>query len=310
MNNYTRALYFIKHSSFAFLLVLLVGKVKAQNNTQLNWINELIERSFPVKEYQGKKIKSIIVDFDLKRENSRIEKGNKKYIYQYLPDGNLESLIETTRNDNGYDSIFTFCYYNNTANSRISRTYNKGRYTAVYQTFDEDKKLSRYVVCYETNLSDDFRFFKLGQQTVIQSESYKYEYINENQTRKKIFNDNNLVYKEGIIYTDEKNKKTIAEEYTFLTTGVRTNYKYLYDNKRRLTESSFYSDAAGELNEKTLFLYTDSVLNEDKLYRNNILKNERYYFYNKDSHILESILCKVSGSYLFEIYNFHFIFYP
>lgn len=290
-------------------LVLNANRVTAQINQQQEWITNTLDRLYPTKIHVEKKIQTIEVEVGVKRENARIEKTGKKYIYTFNRQGKIESLIEVTRQEYTYDSVFTFHYYNKDSRVHIARTYNKGRYTAVYETYDEYDQVIRYLVCQETNLSDDFRFFKLGQQTLMQSESYRYEIINDNQTRKKFLNDNNLVYKEGILYFEGKKKLLKAQDYTFTTTGVRINYTNTFDDKGRILESFYSSDAAGDLKENTRFSYDVNGLAEEKYYRNASMKNQRFYFYNKDSQILESILSKSNNDYLIEIFNFNITFY-
>jgi len=290
-------------------LVLNANRVTAQINQQQEWITNTLDRLYPTKIHVEKKIQTIEVEVGVKRENARIEKTGKKYIYTFNRQGKIESLIEVTRQEYTYDSVFTFHYYNKDSRVHIARTYNKGRYTAVYETYDEYDQVIRYLVCQETNLSDDFRFFKLGQQTLMQSESYRYEIINDNQTRKKFLNDNNLVYKEGILYFEGKKKLLKAQDYTFTTTGVRINYTNTFDDKGRILESFYSSDAAGDLKENTRFSYDANGLAEEKYYRNASMKNQRFYFYNKDSQILESILSKSNNDYLIEIFNFNITFY-
>jgi hypothetical protein len=290
-------------------LICLASVATAQINQQQEWITNTIDRLYPSKIHVEKKIQTIEVEVGIKRENARIEKTGKKYIFTYNRQGLIESFIEVTRQEYTYDSVFTFHYYNKDSRVHIARTYNKGRYTATYETSDEYNQVTRFLVCQETNLSDDFRFFKLGQQTVLQSESFRYEIINDNQTRKKFLNDNNLVYKEGILYFEGKKKLLKAQDYTFTTTGVRINYTNTFDDKGRLLESYYSSDAAGDLKESTRFSYDASGLTEEKYYRNASMKNQRFYFYNKENELLESILSKSNNDYLIEIFNFNFTFY-
>jgi hypothetical protein len=290
-------------------LICLASVASAQINQQQEWITNTIDRLYPTKIHVEKKIQTIEVEVGIKRENARIEKTGKKYIYTFNRQGKIESFIEVTRQEYNYDSVFTFHYYNKDSRVHIARTINKGRYTATYETSDEYDQVTRFLVCQETNLSDDFRFFKLGQQTVMQSESYRYEIINDNQTRKKFLNDNNLIYKEGILYFEGKKKLLKAQDYTFTTTGVRINYTNTFDDKGRLLESYYSSDAAGDLKESTRFSYDASGLTEEKYYRNASMKNQRFYFYNKENQLLESILSKSNNDYLIEILNFNFTFY-
>ena len=281
----------------------------SQPNPQLDWLNLTLNRIYPAKTHLNKKMKTIEVEVGIKRSNARIENTGKKYIYTFNQLGKIESFIEVNRQEYNYDSTFTFHYYNTDTRVHIARTYNKGRYTATYETFDENNRIIKYLVCAETNLSDDFRFFKLGQQTSVQSETYTYQQMSDNQTRKKYFNDNNLVYKEGILYTDVKNKQLKEEDYTFITTGVRINYTNTFDDKGRILETLYSSDAAGDLRESTRFTYEGNNLTEEKYYRNSAMRNQRYYFYDKENSELESILCKYSNDYLIEIFNFSFSYY-
>lgn len=293
-----------------FLMLAMLGiNVKAQISQQQEWITNTIERFYPTKIHVEKKIQTIEVEIGIKRENARIEKTGKKYIYTFNRQGKIESVIEITRQEYTYDSIFTFHYYNKDSRVHIARTYNKGRYTAIYETYDENDQVIRYLVCQETNLSDDFRFFKLGQQTLLQSESYRYEIINDMQTRKKFLNDNNVAYKEGILYYEGKQRLLKSQDYTFTTTGVRINYTNTFDDKGRILESYYSSDAAGDLKEHSRFTYDANGLTEEKYYRNSSMKNQRFYFYNKDNQLLESILSKSNNDYLIEIFNFSFTFY-
>jgi hypothetical protein len=281
----------------------------AQINQQQEWISNTIDRLYPNKIHVEKKIQTIEVEVGIKRDNARIEKTGKKYIFTYNRQGKIESFVEVTRQEYTYDSLFIFHYYNKDSRVHIARTFNKGRYSATYETSDEYDQVTRFLVCQETNLSDDFRFFKLGQQTVMQSESYRYEIINDNQTRKKFLNDNNLIYKEGILYFEGKKKLLKAQDYTFTTTGVRINYTNTFDDKGRVLESYYSSDAAGDLKESTRYTYDATSLTEEKYYRNSSMKNQRFYFYNKETLLLESILSKSNNDYLIEILNFNFTFF-
>lgn len=294
---------------FILIFCLITLHVQAQINQHQEFVTTVLDKLYPSKMHQGKKIKSIEVELGMKRENSRIEKSGKKYIFNYQDDGRLELFVEVLRKEYEFDSIFTLHYYNKEAKLQIARTYNNGKYLAIYENFDDAGRLIKSMRCQETNLTDDFRFFKIGQQTILQSESYQYEIINDNQVKKKFFNDQNLVYKEGILYYEGNPKILKAQEFAFTTTGVKVNYTYTYDEQGRQMESNYFSNAAGEIKESTRYTYNASVLTEDKYYRNSSLKNQRFYFYGKDNGLLESILSKSGNAYLIEIYNFNFTFY-
>lgn len=274
----------------------------------IDWMLNDIERFYPNLEYIERKIKTVEIEFGTKRDNARIEKSGKKFIINYTRDGKPESEIEIVRNEFGFDSLFTFHYYLNGNKMHVARKFMNGKYFAIYETLDPEGRTIKLQECQETNQTNDFRFFKLGRQTVLFSESYQYELLNPEQERKKYLNDNNLVYKEGIIYYDKKHK--VKEmDFSFSTTGIRENITNVYDEQGRLTENHFSSDAAGDLRETTRYTYESKQLIGQKYYRNNVLKNERFYFYNKENGLLESILSKSAGDYNIEIFNISIQFY-
>jgi hypothetical protein len=305
----TKPFKFTTYYNYLIFFCLIFVDVHAQINQHQEFANNVLEKLYPTKIYQGKKIKSIEVELGLKRENARIEKTGKKYVYNFQEDGRLASFIEVIKKEYEYDSIFTFHFYNKELKQHIARTFDHGKYFTLYDNFDDAGRLVKSMRCQETNLTDDFRFFKIGQQTILQIESYQYEAVNENQVKKKFLNDQNLVYKEGIIYYEGNPKVLKAQEFAFSTTGVKVNYTYTYDDQGRQLETNYFSNAAGELKESTRYTYNASVLTEDKYYRNSSMKNQRFYFYGKDNGLLESILSKSGNAYLIDIYNFSFTFY-
>ncbi|MCC6251279.1 MAG: hypothetical protein IT238_02315 [Bacteroidia bacterium] len=292
------------------MMLFFVQPLTAQINMQKEWLENTIEVLFPGRTFKGQKIQCIEVETNIKQENTRIERAPKKYIFSYNTNGEIESLIELNKKDSGYDSVYTFYYYNKETRLLISRTYNNGSYTAVYETYDDKHRLVKRVQCSETNLSGDFNFFKLGQQIVEQSESFSYESLGNNQTRKRFLNDINTVYKEGIVYTDESGTRVTEQDFTFVTTGVRVSNQYVYDKQGRLTEKKYNSDAAGNLSEVTKYIYQDALLNQERYERNNVLRNECFYFYHESNNLVESIVCKQTNSYRIDIFNFMVSFYP
>ena len=65
------------------LMCFIALNTNAQINQQQEWINNSIERLYPSKIHVDKKIQTIEVEVGIKRENARIEKTGKKYIFTY-----------------------------------------------------------------------------------------------------------------------------------------------------------------------------------------------------------------------------------
>ena len=90
---------------------MLTLSISAQINQQQEWITTTLDRLYPNKIHVEKKIQTIEVEVGIKRDNARIEKTGKKYIFTYNRQGKIETFIEVTRQEYNYDSIFTFHYY-------------------------------------------------------------------------------------------------------------------------------------------------------------------------------------------------------
>ena len=85
---------------------------------------------------------------------------------------------------------------------------------------------------------------------------------------------------------------------------MSVNYKYNYDTNSNLSEKIYFTDAAGELSESTVFNYdTKRNIKGEKISRNKKLLKELIYFYDAKNEIPETILTKYPDKKTFDIQN-------
>lgn len=244
-------------------------------------------------------IKTVVITHAIKEDNQRIKsKGLVQKIY-FNSAGLPEKELRIVAND----TIFTLYYYQKNKWPSIIRHFDKSIINTTYFSFDSIGNKTKQTQCKEQNDGVSKEFFKVAKQEINWTESYQYEKLSTHQTRKKTLNDEGAIYMEGILYTNEK-AKTTEENYRYSVTGVSVNYKYNYDANSNLSEKIYFTDAAGELSESTVFNYdTKRNIKGEKISRNKNLIKELIYFYDAKNEIPETILTKYPDTKTFDIQN-------
>jgi hypothetical protein len=289
-----------------FLLLLPIG-VFAQVGYPTANPEELVQRVFTAEFVKANKLKVVEVEYAFKLENERITKPGRKFLFYYDANGLMTWHAEIPVTGSR-DSILTFYYKNADSTLLIRRKAEQGRFNSRYMTLDKEGRIIRNVTCTETSLGESFRFFKPDNQYVTALETIEYIQQTPEQLRKKFYNDNGALYKEGIAYF--KDKRLESEELKFTATGIRANSYFKYDEKGRITEYIYYTDAIGEYTEGVSYSYENDGLNSEKYFRNTIPVVERFFYYQKESPLMESVLTKKTTDFKIEFFNFNYQFYP
>lgn len=297
--NFTFALKFFMSKYFFFLILLMSELSKAQfckempNNSLPNFQNF---NSFFL---QSKKIKKVNISYAVKEDAQRIKDlGISETLF-------LDSLGQVTKRLKivKSDTSETFYYYQKN-NLSIERSFHANEITSVYYNHDSLRNKTKEMHCKEENAGNSKAYFKLKRQDLVWSENYAYQQINAKQLHRKTFNDIGALYKEAILYTNEKGWITEENE-RFSVTGVSQNFKYNYDSAGNLVEKVFSTDVVGLLEEKSTFTYDSfgNILGE-KFFRNGNLIQEKIYFYDAKNEILQAILTKYPDRKTIEMQNF------
>ncbi len=182
-----------------------------------------------------------------------------------------------TKNEYIYDTIITTYFYNEFNLLQLKR-YNDGNYyESYYLDYFKDGQLEKERRYKETNVSEIKSVFKLGEQTLISEESYRYLPISKVQFKKTCLNNENRSFKE-IIYNlnDSSQILSINEQYT--ASWIIENKNFDYNKKGQLIKATYNSNSNDNINLIETYEYdmNDCLLTE-KHYKNNELIREISY---------------------------------
>ncbi|MCK6639062.1 MAG: hypothetical protein L6Q81_03175 [Bacteroidia bacterium] len=202
------------------------------------------------------------------RKGRKVKDGWTEYKYTY-----------------SYDTLFIYSYYDSLSRLSIRRMCEGVYYHAWYYTYDEDGLITTQIHCRETNLGSSHRDFRLGAQTEISREDFRYEKYSSRSIKKLSVNDEGKSYKETMMYLDEKGRVVETRE-AFMAGGIRITCGYEYDSLGRFLSCTYSSNAGDPVNELTQYKY-DSLgrIESIRRFRNAVLKDEFSYLYEGNAKV-------------------------
>ena len=295
---------------FLGLCLFLTSALSLQGQTtdflDNNGPDVVLNRILTPEVIKARKFSRIIVNEVVKRDGKRLQETGRKREYYFAKNGTLNWIYEVPF-EGSTDSSLTFFYQNQDSTFLIKRKTAKGKFLSTYIKLDSLQRAVQIVKCSETSENESFRDFKPANQLVLSKEQIKYTYNGEGQLRKRYLNDDGTIYKEGILYSTlhRPNK----EEISFVATGTRVIHTYEYDGIGNITSYKYYTDANGDYSETTLFSYENQRLSGQKLLKNTLPVEERFFFYNAVSGLPESMLVRKTSQYDLVFYNFTYEFH-
>jgi hypothetical protein len=289
-----------------FIFCFFSGLLFAQPGYDIYSPEGPLSKLLPADEIKSRRIKRIYAEVAVKNENDRIRKTGRQFVFEYDRQGKALWLAELP-SPASTDTILTLWHRNKDSTLLIKRKFERGQFYTSYVRFDSLQRPRKFITCTETSEGESPRYFKPLNQYVTSLETIKYEIPVEGQVKKRFFNDNGVVYKEGIEYT--KQGKLFSEEYTYVATGMRVRVNYRYNDEGKLTERIYYTDAAGEYVETLEMKYENNKLSGERFFRNTVPVVERFFFYRKDDGLPESILTRNTGTYIMDFFNLRYEFY-
>jgi hypothetical protein len=144
---------------------------------------------------------------------------------------------------------------------------------------------------------------------VLSKEEIKYTYQSIGKIKKSYFNEDGRLYKEGLL--EMNGALPLREDITFVATGTKVLHEYTYDAAGALIQYKYYTDAMGKPYSETVeFGYKDGKLDSQRLFRNQIPLEERFYYYEDVSGLPESVLVKKTDGHDLVFYNFTYQYFP
>lgn len=275
-------------------------------------INKSVEPSFNKKFVADHKIKNIKALVASKADNDIVKEMGIVQGYEFDGLGNTTKTYTAQLNTNtlSYDTIATKIYYDKDQNIILKRS-NKGVfYDARYYEYDENKKLKKETHCRETNSNIDGPEFKLGVQLILSQESFKYDSLGPYQWKKTHLNDENRVYKQGIINKDSIGR-IVEENYNFAVGWIKIKINYKYDTLGRMIGRTNWTNENGDIKEDLLCEYDQAHGNliGEKKFRNDTQTEEASYLYDEQKKLLKSVVTRYPLEKRIGIVKYSYEFY-
>jgi YD repeat-containing protein len=184
-----------------------------------------------------------------------------------------------------YDTTFINYYYDSLSRLVVKRMNDGDYYHTWYLRYTNEagkNNISLLQKCRETNTGTSHRNFRLGVQSVISSEEYRYEQLTPSQVKRRCLNDEGKVYKEVILNYDASGR-LLDEYHSFLVSWVKRSSTFKYDSLGRLTGQVFAEYSGDAVEEKSTIEY-DSLGRTAMIryYIGSALQNELSFVYSKD----------------------------
>ena len=182
-----------------------------------------------------------------------------------------------------YDTTFIYTYYDSLSRVSTRRLCDGTYFHTWYYSYNEQGYISTQIHCRETNTGTSHRDFKMGVQTVISQEDFRYEIYSSTQIKKLCLNDEGKVYKETMLVLDKQGRLIDSRE-AYTAGGIRISIAYEYDDLGRMSMYTYSSNAGDQLDEITQFKY-DSLgrIESVRRFKNTVLKDEFSYLYDGKS---------------------------
>lgn len=208
------------------------------------------------------------------------------------------------------DTIYVNLFYNDQNKIILKRVKTGDFYIAFYFEYDENLRLKKEMHFKETNISENKKEFKLGVQTVLSSETFKYTQLTPTQIKKSCLNDEGREYKKVIMNYDSRGNK-LSENYEFIVSWMRLESTYQYDSNDRLVDRVIKSNESVEQRIHSVFKYdvNKNILLMEQKYKDDILVNEISYLYDETNSLVKSQINRDFKNASIGIIKFSYTYY-
>ncbi len=290
------------------ILIIWVSTVSGQilDNRDCNAFTD--EPFFSTEFIKINRIKAINGHIKTKKKLSPIQDKGLEAYYGFNEEGILTHQYKTRFKSGHKDTtLVTYAYddSNRVVVKRLNDSY--GFYSYNY-TFDSTGQVSSEKYCRDENVGGSKVDFKLGKQTIIVSENFKNQWVNDSTMKKRYFNNYGRPYQEKYFHWDDKGY-LIEEETRLLLNSKRNKIEYRYNEKGLVTEKIQSSNVTGNSTLKHVYSY-DEVGNLTQIdeYRNGNHVTKREVVYS-DNMLLEAVIVWDVATKFMTIVSYDFEFY-
>lgn len=239
------------------------------------------------------KIKSITGSISIKKEMQPIQ--NLGTLDQYLFNSNgklIEHLKSFKLRGGRIDTTQDYFNYNDLEHLVSVMSYDLSGYDANKYEYDVEGNLKTELYLRGENKNPYGREIQRGMETVLKSESFKYEQVNDSITKKIYINSADKAYKETTTTLNRLGQKQ-SEITTYYLTNKKSAISYQYDVQGRLEKIHDFSNLLGNLTITYTYEYDEyGNLNSSKVYKNGKLTYSKEFIYHVQTFLLKAQLTK------------------
>lgn len=295
--------------TFSILLILLAT---INLKSQILGLNKPLFSDLPFFNTQfikNNNIKSITGSISSKKSGDIIRSNGTNYYYQFKTDGRLSNQLSSYFSGGVKDTSTIYYKYNSKGKLSTKRKSDSYGYSSHHYKYDNTNNISTQTYCREENKFNSKSNFELKKEYIIVIDSFSYQRINNEQTKKTFYNSYGKKFKEQINYYDKLGYLT--EEYTkFIIGNNKKKLTYKYNENGQLFKKNSYLNIAQ--NKKTTEIYSyDEIGNvlDIKYFNNDIHKSTKQFLYDKKTLLLSAMIIEDISTQLLQIIKYHYTFY-
>ncbi len=253
-------------------------------------------------------IKSISGSISSKKVRDIIRSTGLDYYYEFNETGQLKKQLSSHFSSGLKDSsIISYEYENH--NISVKRKSDSYGYFSYHYKYDNLNNMITQTYYRDENKFDCKNQFELKKEFVIVKDSFSYEKINEEQTKKIFYNSYGKKFKQQINYYDENDY--LIEEYTkFIIGNNKKKLTYEYDENGRLFIKNTFANIAED--KKTTEVYSYDELGnvvEIKYYDNELHKSTKQFLYDNKTFFLTAMIVQDIATEFLRIVKYRYTFF-
>ncbi len=292
--------------------ILLILLATINLNSQILELNKPLFSDLPFFNNQfikNNNIKSITGSISSKKVRDIIRSTGTDYHYQFDKNGKLTNQLSSHFSDGLKDTTTIFYTYNTKGQIITKRKNDSYGYCSYHYNYDQANNITTQTYCRDENKFNSKNQFELKKEYIIVKDSFSYQKINAEQTKKIFYNSYGKKFKEQINYYDKLGYLT--EEYTkFIIGNNKKKLTYEYNENGQLFKKYLYTNISQ--GKKTTEIYSyDEIGNvlDIKYYNDNIHNSTKQFLYDNKTMLLTAMIIQDIETELVRIIKYRYTFF-
>ena len=297
---------------YFFPFIVYVSFFTIGSNAQILGINQPLFSDLPffnTEFIKSNDIKSITGTISSKKIRDIIRANGLDYHYEFNGDGTLLMQLASHFSKGLKDSsVVTYCY-NPKGKISIKRKSDSYGYYSYHYKYDDMDNIILHTYCRDESRFECKNKFELKKEYVIVKDSFSYQKLNVQQTKKIFYNSYGKKFKEQTNYYNDYGY--LIEEYTkFIIGNNKKKLTYEYDEYGRLYKKYFYANIAKDKKRTEVYTYDNlgNVL-DIKYYDEEKHTSTKQFLYDKKTMLLTAMIIQDVATEYIRIIKYDYTFF-